>query len=212
MSVLNGEEIKHCMRNDNYDEKLLVTPLLTEEQIGPASIDIRLGASIIVPQKTYVDRQDVTEREIIQEVEQSLYEKIRLRYFQKFVLHPNELILGVTFEYIALPNNIFATIASRSSWGRLGLIVATASAVQPGFKGCLTLELINLSESPIALYPGLLVGQLIFHKVETPKGESPYKGRYECPTEAGLPQFFDRKYDDEMVFWGSKGEETSGQN
>ncbi len=210
MSVLNGKEIKEFMKNDNYDKKLLVTPLLDEEQIGPASIDVRLGSSIIIPQKTYVDRQDVTEKEIIQEVERILYKKIQLQYFQKFILHPNELILGVTFEYISIPNELFATIASRSSWGRLGLVIATASAVQPGFKGCLTLELINLSENPIALYPGLLVGQLIFYKTGTPEGKSSYDGRYDCPTEAGLPQFFDReKYDDEMVFWGGKNNKSS---
>jgi hypothetical protein len=68
----------------------------------------------------------------------------------------------------------------------------------------LTLELANLSDSPISLYPGLLVGQLVFMRVDAGgKGEL-YKGRYDCPTEAGLPQFFAKDMDVDMEFWGQK--------
>ncbi len=203
MSVLNRADIKERMSEKDYTKKLLVTPLLTEGQIGPASIDIRLGSSIIIPKKTYVERQDVTDLKNVRQVEERLYDQRRLKYNSKFMLHPNQLILGVTFEYVSLPFDIFSVIMSRSSWGRLGLVVATAAAVQPGYKGCLTLELVNLSESPIALYPGLPVGQLVFHEV-TAKGEKVlYAGRYDCPTEAGLPKFFSNEADKELGFWGS---------
>ena len=210
MGVLHRGAIKDKIMIRDYRLKLIVTPLLTEDQIGPASIDIRLGSSIVVPIKTYVESQDVTFPELVKQIEKRRYNRIRLKYYDNFVLHPNDLILAVTFEYISLPYDIFCTIASRSSWGRLGLVVATASIVQPGFKGCLTLELANLSESPIVLYPGLLVGQLIFHEVPAKagiddSGIAVYEGRYDCPTEAGLPQFFAKNYDDEMIFW-RKGE------
>jgi dCTP deaminase len=108
-------------------------------------------------------------------------------------------------EYVTLPPTVFCQVASRSSWGRLGLVVATASVVQPGFKGCLTLELANLSDSPVALYPGLLIGQLVFYEVKPgEKGVTSYQGRYDCPTEAGLPQFFSKALDEEMIFWERK--------
>lgn len=221
MGILNRNEILNRINDDerdsnDYKYKLIITPLLSLGQIGPASIDIRLGSSIIVQNKTYLESQDVTNIDKVKQIEQRSYNHIRLRYHSKFVLHPNELILGSTFEYISLPNDIFASIASRSSWGRLGLIIATASVVQPGFKGCLTLELVNLSESPIVLYPGLLIGQIVLQSVEMPefkKGEdhlsedieSTYKGRYECPTEAGLPSFFAKETsDEEMDFWRTK--------
>jgi len=191
--ILNNQQIRLRMSESDYGRKLMVTPLLSEEQIGPASIDIRLGSSIIIPRRTYVESQDVTDPDVVQQVEKRRYDRIRLKYNSHFVLHPAEIILGSTFEYLVLPNDVCCMVASRSSWGRLGLVVATASIVQPGFKGCLTLELANLSQSPIALYPGLLVGQLVFQ-------------RYDCPTEAGLPAFFASKADDEMVFWGRKGE------
>lgn len=204
MAVLNKLRIKQRMLLPNYDEKLVVTPLLFDDQIGAASIDIRIGSSIIIPQKTYVEKQDVTDRSMIREVERRLYDEVRLKYNSKFMLHPNQLILATTFEYLSLPYDISCTIMSRSSWGRLGLIVATAAMVQPGYKGCLTLELVNSSESPIALYPGLSVGQLVFHTVDAKGGIESYGGRYNCPTEAEPPKFFERKLDEDMKFFGQK--------
>jgi dCTP deaminase len=202
MSILNRAEIERRMGFIDYKDKLLVTPLLSQSQIGPASIDVRLGSSIAVPRRVFVDSHDVTNPEGVHQVEKRLYDRVRLNYHSEFMLHPNQLILAVTLEYVSLPYDVFCQVASRSSWGRLGLVVATASVVQPGFKGCLTLELANLSDSPITLYPGLLVGQLVFQEVKTQGGQEIYKGRYDCPTEAGLPQFFSKRLDDEMVFWG----------
>lgn len=204
MGVLNKNEIRDRMLLTDYKKKLVITPLLADDQIGPASIDIRLGSSIIIPRKTYMDKQDVTDRNMIREVEERLYERSRLRHKSKFILHPNQLLLGATYEYLSLPYDICCTIASRSSWGRLGLVVATAAMVQPGYKGCLTLELVNLSESPIALYPGLAVGQLVFHEVPSKGGGESYAGRYDCPTEAELPKFFIGDLDAELEFWGGK--------
>ena len=202
MSVLNKTEIEALIGHTDYRQKLLISPLLSSDQIGPASIDVRLGSSIIVPKRTFVGSHDVTDKRRVQQVERRLYDRVRLKYHSEFVLHPNQLVLAVTLEYISLPFDIFCQVASRSSWGRLGLVVATASIVQPGFKGCLTLELANLSDSPITLYPGLLVGQLVFMHVGIKGVAAPYHGRYDCPTEAGLPQFFAKNLDQEMEFWG----------
>jgi len=210
MSVLNKSALEALIRRTDYSEKLIVTPLLSSKQIGPASIDVRLGSSIIVPRRTFVSSHDVTDRKRVEQVEKRLYDRLRLKYHSEFVLHPNQLILAATLEYLSLPATVFCQVASRSSWGRLGLVVATASVVQPGFKGCLTLELANLSDSPITLYPGLLIGQLVFYDIKTEEVKlgqtgdlvTPYKGRYDCPIDAGLPQFFSKDLDDEMTFWG----------
>jgi dCTP deaminase len=153
MSVLNREALKELMAQHDYAKKLMVTPLLSESQIGPTSIDVRLGSSIIIPKRTFVASHDVTDPDQAKQVEKRLYDRCRLKYRSEFVLHPNQLILAVTLEYVSLPLKVFCQVASRSSWGRLGLVVATASVVHPGFKGCLTLELANLSDSPITLYP-----------------------------------------------------------
>ena len=206
MSVLGKAELEELIAQTDYSKKLVITPLLSESQIGPTSIDIRLGSSIVIPRRTFVSSHDVTNPKQARQVEKRLYDRCQLKYHTEFVLHPNQLILAVTLEYVSLPLKVFCQIASRSSWGRLGLVVATASVIHPGFKGCLTLELANLSDSPITLYPGLLVGQLIFYQTESGEKEAiPYTGRYDCPTEAGLPQFFTKNLDEEMKFWGSQG-------
>ncbi len=192
------------MRDSNYSHKLLVTPLLSLEQIGGASVDIRLGSSIIIPRMGYIEKQDVTDQAPTREGEYRIYERRRLRYHARFILQPSQLILAATFEYLSLPPDLFCTVSGLSSWGRLGLVVARAGAVPPGHKGCLTLELSNHSQSPIVLYPGLSVGQLVFQEVVAAEGEElvRYEGRYECPTEAELPRFFARDADDELMFWG----------
>jgi len=82
------------------------------------------------------------------------------------MLHPNQFIIGSTLEYIKLPNDVFAHIIGRSSWGRLGLIIATATLIHPGFAGVVTLELTNVGEVPISLFPGLRIAQISFHKCD----------------------------------------------
>lgn len=211
MATLGYSELKSRLSSGNETKRLVVTPILYADQLGPSGIDIRLGSSILVPRKTSVGLHDVTKTEVASRTERELYERVRLTYGQKFVLHPNELILGGMFEYISLPNDLVCTITSRSSWGRLGLVVATASVFHPGYKGSPTLELANVSETPIALYPGLSVGQLIFQFVlrtkTRPKAkleQSPevYHGRYYAATEPQLPSFFAEGPSEDIARWG----------
>jgi len=86
---------------------------------------------------------------------------IELDWSEQLVLHPNEMVLGASLEYIALPPDLAAQVVSRSSYGRLGLLSATAVQVHPFFHGCLTLELVNLSTIPLCLSPGERVAQLV---------------------------------------------------
>ena len=95
----------------------------------------------------------------------------------RFVLHPGNFVLGVTLEWIRFPNNIAGYVIGKSSWGRRGLIIATAVGVHPNFAGCLTLELTNVAEVPIAIKPGMSICQLFLHEVADtiePKTRSAY--------------------------------------
>jgi dCTP deaminase len=85
---------------------------------------------------------------------------------QTLVLHPGELLLALTLEYLSLPSDLWGNLEGRSTWARLGLQVhATAGMVDCGFRGYLTLELQNLGRVPLMLYPGLRVGQLALFPV-----------------------------------------------
>ena len=103
---------------------------------------------------------------------------------EPFILHPGEFVLGSTFEYVKLPNDIAARLEGKSSLGRLGLLThSTAGFVDPGFQGHVTLELSNVATLPIKLWPGMKIGQLCFFQLsspsENPYGSEKYGSRYQ---------------------------------
>ncbi len=103
---------------------------------------------------------------------------------EPFVLHPGEFVLGSTYEFVKLPDNVAARLEGKSSLGRLGLVThSTAGFVDPGFNGHVTLELSNMATLPIKLWPGMKIGQLCFFQLsspsETPYGSEKYLNRYQ---------------------------------
>jgi dCTP deaminase len=105
-----------------------------------------------------------------------------VRFDDKFILHPGRFVLGATLEWVRMPSNCCGSIVGRSSLGRHGLSIETAPVVHPGFSGCLTLELSNVGEIPIALRPGMEIAQLqIAIASGTGAGSGRFKG-YRRPT------------------------------
>ena len=103
---------------------------------------------------------------------------------EAFILHPGEFVLGSTYEFVTLPNDIAARLEGKSSLGRLGLLThSTAGFVDPGFQGHVTLELSNVATLPIKLWPGMKIGQLCFFQLssesENPYGSQKYGSRYQ---------------------------------
>jgi dCTP deaminase len=167
--VLGKKEIVNIM-GDDLKKSLVIMPLLDPRQIAEASIDLALGNAFIVMRRTR--EQSLDFRQICQKGKSvnvyELQERIQLRPDGEIVLHPGEFFLGSTLEYIALPNDVMAYVIGKSSLGRVGLVIATATHVAPGFKGTITLELSNLGSLPLVLYPTMLVAQLVFHRLCTP--------------------------------------------
>lgn len=202
MALLSKAKIGEWLEKD-LEERLVVTPILDpKQQIHEGSIDLRLGTTFVLTQKAAFAAMDATVKE--QKLQQEILRyqfRVAKRFHEKFVLHPHQLVLGVTLEYLAFPPGLGAYVLTRSSWGRLGLIIATATFVNPGFKGCLTLELLNLGEVPLVLYPGFRVAQLILHTVAQGKEPGRHESRYAFSTE---PEF-SRVYEDrELSFWGER--------
>jgi dCTP deaminase len=91
-----------------------------------------------------------------------------------FILHPGEFVLGSTAEYVRLPDDLVARLEGKSSLGRLGLLIhSTAGYVDPGFEGHLTLELSNVANLPITIYPGMKIGQISFFALSS-AAQNPY--------------------------------------
>jgi dCTP deaminase len=96
----------------------------------------------------------------------------------QFILHPGKFVLGITLEWMHIPGDLAGYVTGKSSLGRRGLIIETAAGVQPGFAGCLTLELANVGEVPVRLQPGMPVCQLFLHQTTSvnTNAKSQFKG------------------------------------
>jgi dCTP deaminase len=141
-----------------------VTPLIDAgDQIGEGSIDIRLGPDIIVsPRATGSIAFDPTNAAAFERDLRQRQQYVRRGIGDPFLLQPGEFVIGRSLEYVGLPRDLSAEALGRSSWGRLGLVIATATLIQPGFKGTITLELANVGDTPIMLEVGLAIAQLVF--------------------------------------------------
>ena len=133
---------------------------------GSASIDLRLGCWFQVFRGSRFLHLDVYDQKVTPPSESQLTKHHYVAFGDPFILHPPAFVLAVTLEWIRLPSNIAGYVVGRSSWGRHGLIIATATGVHPGFTGCLTLELTNVGEVPITIEPGTTICQLFLHTVE----------------------------------------------
>jgi dCTP deaminase len=172
MSLMRNEDLIEALGHETpIDQRLFITPLLDDEQVGPASVDLRLGSEFFLLERSRGAGIDPS-KDGQQKVDE-LHETVKVPLGKRLWLHPGQFVLGSTFEYFRLPADAGAYVLARSSWGRIGLLVATAIMVQPGYTGTLTLELVNEGDSPIALYPGLRVAQLAIHKLESAT-EKPY--------------------------------------
>lgn len=150
--------------------RIVIDPL-AEEAVQPSSVDVRVGDGFRVFAN---HRHPVIDPRLGQT---DLTELVEVKEGDPFILHPGEFVLGSTFERVSLPDDLVARLEGKSSLGRLGLLVhATAGFVDAGFDGWLTLELSNVATLPIAIYPGMKIGQLAFFRLDRP-AERPYGSR-----------------------------------
>lgn len=163
MGVLSHKEIKRLLRN----KSLVIRPEPKErEEIQPASVDIHLGTELLALKELRVPFIYLAEFRL-EEWKEKLYDKVRIKAGEGFILHTQGFVIAESKEYLMLPRNIVGRLDGRSSLGRLGLVVhATAGEIDPGFKGRLAFELSNLGKVPLKLNPGLKIGRLTFFKVD----------------------------------------------
>ena len=136
--------------------------------IQPSSVDVRMDRFFRVfnnSKYTHIDPK-------LQQDE--LTSLVEVAEDEPFVLHPGEFVLGSTLEKFTLPDHLAGRLEGKSSLGRLGLLThSTAGFIDPGFSGYITLELSNVANRPITLWPGMKVGQLALFKLSSP-AETPY--------------------------------------
>jgi dCTP deaminase len=136
--------------------------------VQPSSVDLRLDNLFRVFLNHTMPVIDVK-----QDLE-DLTRLVEIAAGDAFILHPGEFVLGSTSERVTLPDDLVARIEGKSSLGRLGLLIhSTAGFIDAGFSGHITLELSNVANLPITLYPGMKIGQVSFLAMTTP-ADVPY--------------------------------------
>ncbi len=148
------------------------------KMIQPSSVDVRLDRFFRVFENHKYESIDPS-------LEQpDLTREIAVGPEEFFILHPGEFVLASTYEVVTLPDDIAGRLEGKSSLGRLGLLThSTAGFIDPGFSGHITLELSNVANLPVKLYPGMKIGQLCLIKLsssaEHPYGSEKYGSRYQ---------------------------------
>lgn len=138
------------------------------ELLNPASLDIRIGNSIVIEDAT--SSQNVTRTiDISERTEETPY-----------WVRPGGWVLASSLEVFNLPAIVAAEFKLKSSRAREGWGHSLAGHCDPGWHGSvLTMELKNYRElKPLPLYPGLRIGQMIFHSTSIPKHNYSETGRY----------------------------------
>ena len=160
------------------DKALFIDPLLESTQIGQVSIDLRVGSDFLV--------SVLTRRSFIGNVRSdndfrgasSYFRTTRREFGDRFILYPGQVVLSTTLEYVGLPIDVYADILSISSYTRLGLHMNTM--IQPGFRGCIPLELFNHGNNPVEIVVGSRICQARLFEIsgETTYGDATQPRKY----------------------------------
>lgn len=193
MGVVHKTEIKRRLHLSVHDpQSLVVTPLLQwEEMFGRASdidsIDLRLGNYFLLPQVpprpfTYPSHNSANLSHI----------RVHVPLGSFLVVPAHETVLGSTLEFIKLPCDLSGEILTKSSVARTFMVIETAPWIHPSYRGCLTLEIANVSNTPLIVYPGRLIGQLILMELSGAEQVEPkLSGTYLAPVYPEAPLFKD---------------------
>lgn len=170
--ILSDKTIKRLIKEGD----IKIDPF-REDQLQPASYDVRIGSEFMVfdnSKTTVIDPRENAE---------TAMRKVEVSESEPFVLHPREFALAATKEIIGVNEKYLYMLNGKSSLGRLGLLVhATAGFIDPGNELRVTLELFNVATMPILLYPGMKIGQVVFEQLsepcERPYGHPDLKSKY----------------------------------
>ena len=143
--ILSRHEIERCLDNGT----LRITPGVPPERIRPVSLDLLLGRyfqELKTPppfiESITVDPSIRESRELIDDPQERA----------TYRLEPGHLVLAQTLERIEMPGFLMGFIEGRSTFARLGLAVhLTAPKIDPGFKGHITLEIVNMGPFTVTL-------------------------------------------------------------
>lgn len=193
--ILSDRSIREAM----VEGRIGIDPL-EDDQIQPASVDVRLGNRIMVMRDDLIRHASPFDpgRGEVGGGEHD-YKTIDLSddaaLPSSYVLRPGTFILAATMECITLDDQTVAMLEGKSSLGRLGVVIhQTAGLIDPGWNGRITLEISNVAQRAVRLRPGMKIGQLTFTATSTrvarayghPELGSRYQGDMEVGPSLGV--------------------------
>lgn len=173
MGIMSTRVIRHRLLDE--EDGFLITPLPPLDDIALGSVNLSVGSIFLIARRAsqafvQADRRGPA---------RSVFSEVRLASNESLVIQPQQFALASTREYLCLPKDVAGLIQSRSTYGRMGLIAATATFVNPGYQGCPTLEIVNEGEVPVKISPGERICQLITLEADE-DSEDLRPSRYQC--------------------------------
>ncbi|MEX2007896.1 MAG: dCTP deaminase [Candidatus Spechtbacterales bacterium] len=188
--LLSDRDIKQALK----DKRVVFNPKIEPDQIGPASIDLKLFHEFKVFHTARLSLLD-TKKPLPAE----FLEPTSRKKNEPFILHPNDFVLASTKEYIKVGDDLVVRVEGKSSLARMGILVHSAGFIDPGFEGMITLEISNQANVAVALYPDMYICQVALHVMSSP-AEVPYNKRKKSaylgqrgPEGASTKNLFDKK-------------------
>jgi dCTP deaminase len=176
MSVISRSLIRERIGLQIADPKSLVVTPFDCSALDADSLDLRLGSYFLFPRMPAEEAIDIRTRSFSRRDF-----SVHVPKGGKVVLPAHQTVLGVTIEFIKLPFDVSGQILTKSSVARTFMVIETAPWIHPNYRGCLTLEIANVSNTALILSPGMPIGQLILLSIERPEETAELSGTYVGP-------------------------------
>jgi len=165
MAVLADHEIEQEIKLG----RLVIDP--QPKRINPASVELTLGREIV-----YLKRTLTNEIDLKKDFPADMVDRFVMDPKRGFSIKPGEHYLATTEELVELPSDLTMMVLGKSTIGRIGLVPVTAGYIDPGFRGQITLEIFNVSHTPVIIYPGMFFAQGVIFRMSSP-AKIPYNKR-----------------------------------
>lgn len=158
MGALSGKQIAQLIRTNPS----FIYPF-DERFVQPASYDLRLGSKILASPLG----------------KQKLGVTIDLTPQQPdFAIQPGQMVAVLSMETLGIPLDICGRFGIRSGFARLGINAFGGLQLDPGFKGRLTMNLLNVGPEPVTITFQEAFFSVEFQRLEEP-AEAEYAGPYQ---------------------------------
>lgn len=135
--------------------------------LEPNGYTIRIGNEFLIPQSSKT--LDPMDKE---KTQQCFAKAVKDKFF---LLKPKSFVLAKSIEKFNLPNDVSAIALTKSSYARVG-VFANITTIDAGFKGDLVIEIANLGYTPVKIWAGYGIAEVLFFRHKPTDG---YKGNYQ---------------------------------